>query len=255
MVDIGNPHVERHHAQFEGQPCNDEHQSKNQHLRMRAARHDGLEHSRQFQAASCAIDHGHAVQQEARGHRAQHKVLHGRFARAHIIAAHGHQRVARQGQQFQAQVQHQEMVARDHHAHAQQGKQAQAEQLATAQHLAVFGVGTCIHQGDHGGHGRKSLEPVAHGVADKQATKTEQGLANTGCTHVQEGHKGQGQQGQHIGQCALGAAHGQINQRDHAGHDQQHDFRIDRHPAGGVHHGVLSVLEFVTAAACSWPRA
>jgi hypothetical protein len=44
-------------------------------------------------------------------HGTEHKVLHGRFGGDGVVAAQRHQRIARQREQFQAQVDHQEVVA------------------------------------------------------------------------------------------------------------------------------------------------
>ena len=132
---------------------------------------DDLEHRADVQRAGGAVDHRQAVQQEAGGHRAEHEVLHRRFGGDRVVAAQRHQRVAGQREQFQAQVDHQEVAARDHHEHAQQREQRQREQLAAAQHVAVGRVRAAVDQADHHRDGGEALEPVAHGVADDHAAE------------------------------------------------------------------------------------
>jgi hypothetical protein len=247
--------VERHGADLESQTGHDEDQTEDQHLVLDLTRSDGLQNFVELQAARGAVEHGHAVQQEARGHGAQHEVLHGGFGGHSVVTAQGHQGVARQCEQFQAQVDHDEVLARDHEAHAQERKQGQAEQFTTAQHVAVRRIGTRIDQRDQHGNGGKALEPMAQRVADDQMAPAVLGLVGQGIAGVEPGHTTQGQQGQHMGRGAAWARDRQVNQRDHAGHDQQHDFRIDRHPAGGVHHVVTFSSNRFTGAAWTAPHA
>ena len=133
--------MEGNHTQLEGQASHDKHQTEYQHLVLDLARKHGLEHLPDIQRTCGAIEHGQAVEQETAGHGTQHEILHGRFGRGRIVAAQGHQGVAGQRQQLQAQVNDQEVVAGDHDEHAQQGKHRQREHFAAAQHVAVCSVG------------------------------------------------------------------------------------------------------------------
>ena len=67
------------------------------------------------------------------GERAEHEVLHRRFGGDGRIAVQRDQRVERQRQQLQAEVQREEVVGRDHHHHAEQREQHQHEELAAEQ--------------------------------------------------------------------------------------------------------------------------
>ena len=73
---------------------------------------------------------------------------------------------------------------------------------------------------------------MAHGVAHNQTAKAVQGVTGIGVKRIEQSHTAQGGQGQYVGQVAPRAGDQQVSQRNHAGHDQQHDFRVHRHPAG-----------------------
>ena len=261
VVHVGHPHVERHDTQLERQTGHHEHETQHQYLlgalERGFAAGDGLEHLRQVQGAGGAIDHGQAVQQEAAGQGTQYKVLHGRLGGPQIIAAQGHQGVAGQGQQFQAKVDDQEVLARDHHEHAQEREQAQREQIAAAQHVTLSRIGPAIDKSDDHGHRGKALEPIAHGIADHHATEAGQGLAGGRVVARQDRHHNQRQQRQHVGGAAHRRLDPQVKQRNHAGHHQQQDFRVRHDPAEVVNH-VNALLSFWPgpdlSSAWKWPH-
>ena len=253
MVNVGHPHVEGHGAELECQTGNDEDQAKDQHLVAHLAGVDGLEHFTDVQRTGCAIHHGHAIQQKTAGHGTQHKVLHGSFGRSGMLAAQCHQSVAGQREQFQTQVQHQEVVAADHHEHAQQREQGKREKFAaTAQHVPVGCIATAIHQRHHHCHRGKTLEPVAHGVAYHHVAKAIEGIAAAGIEALQHCHNAQREQGKHVGTRAAWAGHAQIDECDHTGHDQKHNLRVNRQPTDFVNHlgSLLSVQFSLDRATC-----
>ena len=220
--------MERHHAQLESQTGHHKHQAEHQHLVLDLTGVDGLENLADIQRARGTVHHGQAIEQEATGHGAQHKILHGRFRGRGVVAAQCHQGIARECQQLKAQVDHQEVVARDHDEHAEQGEHGQREQFAPAQHVAVGSIGAAVHQGDHHGHGGKALEPVAHGVAHHHVAKTIEGVTAAGVHALQGSHHGEREHGQYVGAGAARAVDTQIDQRNHAGHGQQHNFGVNR---------------------------
>ena len=237
MVHVGNPHVERHSAHFERETRHDEDQAEHQHLVANLAGIDGLEHLTDVQRARGAVEHRHAIQQETTGHRAQHEILHRRLDRAFVVTAQCHQGIARQRQQFQSEVDHQEVVRGDHDEHAEQREDGQREQLSPAlQHAAVGRVGATIDQRDHHGHCSETLQPVAHGIGDHHVAPAIEGVAAGGVHALQHRHHAHGQQGQNIGCGTAGAGHPQIHQGNHTAHDQKNDLGVDRQPADVVNH-------------------
>ena len=145
--------MEGHHTQFEGQARHHKDQAKDQDLVLDLTAGNHFEHRGQVQRTCGAVQHGHAVQQEARGHGTQHKVLHGRFSGLHVVAAQSHQGIARQREQFKAQIQNQKVLTRDHDAHTEQCKYRQAEDFTTAQHVAIGRIRARIDQGHHHSNG------------------------------------------------------------------------------------------------------
>ena len=253
LVNVGQPHVKRHGAQFEGQPCNDKHQAKHQHLVIDLSAGNGVEHFIELQRPGRTVQHGQAVKQEARSQRPQHKVLHGRLCRGRIVTAQGHQRVARQRQQLQAHIEHQEVVPGDHHKHAKQGKQAEREVFATAQHAAIKGVRPAIDQRDHQRDAGKTLEPIAHGVADHHVAKTVDGLAAQRINRFDDRHHAQRQQGQGIGAGAALRFHAKVGQQNNAGHGGENDVGENRDPTEFVNH--LNSLDRLLSSVSGSPRA
>ncbi len=241
VVDVRNPHVERHGADLEREAGHDEHEAEHQHLVADLARVHGLEDLADVERAGGAVQHREAVEQEAARHRAEHEVLHGGFGGRDVVAAQCHQRIAGEREQLQAQVDHEEVVARHHDEHAQQHEHREREQLAAAQHASVRGVGPAIDQRHHHGDGREALEPVAHGVADHHVAEAVERVAAARVHALQHGHDGQGEHGEHVGAGATGARHAQVHQGDHAGHHQEHDLRVHRQPADVVNHLGLSL--------------
>jgi len=72
-----------------------------------------------------AIDQGGAIEQHARRQGAQDKVLQACFRGLQIVPVHGRQHIERQGLQFDADIEGDQIAGADHHAHAQGGQQDQ----------------------------------------------------------------------------------------------------------------------------------
>ena len=117
VVDVGYPHVERHHAQLERQTGHHEHQAQHQHA---GAIRPGWPHHQRWHLHDLRSDRASRLRRRPwtcrragsrTGQRTEHKILHGRFTgRYRIVTTQRHQRVAGQRQQLQAQVDHQEVV-------------------------------------------------------------------------------------------------------------------------------------------------
>ena len=231
LVDVGQPHVKGHSTELEGQTGNNKDQAENQHLVLDLAAGNRLKHFVDIERAGGAIDHGQAVEQKARGQRAQHKVLHGRFGGGRVVSAQGHQRVARQRHELETHVDDQKIVTRDHHKNTQQREQTQGEELTAAQHVAVGCVGSAVNQGDHQGKAGKALEPVAHGVAHDHFSKAVNRGTLGSVKRLQHSDHRQRQQRQRVGGATQRRLHAQVHHRNHASHDQQNDFGVNGDPA------------------------
>ena len=258
LVHIGHPHMKRHRSQFEGQPCHNKHQPQHQNRRLHRLIEGLHQHLRQIHGTRGAIHHRQAVKQKARGQSAEDEIFHARFGRQGVVTPQGHQGKTGQTRHFQAEINQQEMVARNHDVHPQQAEQRQREQLAAAlQHVALRRIRARVHQCEQQGQGSHALEPTAQRIGQHHIAKAVGRLAGIG---LPERHgilrlpQRQYQQGglrQPVRQGAARAAHPQIRQRNHAGHCQQRHFRRDDCPARCVDHASpLISLEF-----WMWPRA
>ncbi|KAG1389693.1 hypothetical protein G6F59_015459 [Rhizopus arrhizus] len=116
----------------------------------------------QVQVTRGAVDHRHAVQQETRGQRAQHEVLHGGFGGHDVGATQGDQRVQRQRHQFQAKVDRDQVPGGDHDHLAQQREERQDIEFTALEQVADLRIHAAVDQcGAHGDVGR-DLQQVRH---------------------------------------------------------------------------------------------
>ena len=136
LVDVGHPHVERHGAELEGQPGDDEHGAEDQHRVVDLPGADRLEDLGDLERAGGAVHHRQAVEQEAAGQRAEHEILHRRFGGRAVVAPHRDDGVQAQRHQLEAEVDDQEVVGREHDQDAEQREHREREELAL-QHLAA----------------------------------------------------------------------------------------------------------------------
>ena len=122
FIDVGRPHVERHRRNLEAKPGEQEHD----------AEHDtdaaGLGRSRdagKADRAGKAIDQRGAVEQHARGQRAQHEILQACFGRFGVVAVGGGDHVERKAHQLEPEIEHDQIARRDQNHHAERRKQHQ----------------------------------------------------------------------------------------------------------------------------------
>ena len=104
LVGIGHPHMERNGTELKADTNDDEDQTEDQDLIIRPLPGHRPGHGPQFQGAGGAIEHGEAVEEQARTQCTQHEIFHGRLGPARAVAVEGHQGIERQGQEFQAEV-------------------------------------------------------------------------------------------------------------------------------------------------------
>ncbi len=163
--------MERHNTELEGNAGHQEDQTENQYRRICGISHQGIGDIRDTEGAGSTINHGHAVEQQARGQSTQNKVLHGGFGGGHTVTVHGDQCINRQGKQLDAQIHHQQVIGRDHDHHAQGGKKHQNIELSTTQIGSFQHVRTRIEQGDDDRQIEDQLQEIAHQVVDIQTVK------------------------------------------------------------------------------------
>jgi len=126
--------VEGHHADLERHAGHDEHQPEHQEVVIaRRERADARRHLRDGQRAGRAVDHRHAVEEQPRGQRAKHEILHRRLGGQRRVPVQRDERVQAQRHQLEPQKHGEEAVgAREQH-HAEQREQQQAEEFAAQQ--------------------------------------------------------------------------------------------------------------------------
>ena len=109
LIHVRHPHVEGHGAKLKGKSRHDEDHTKNNHGAVGGTTRERLCDGGDIEAAGAAVQHRHAIEQEARRNRAQHKVLYRRFGALRMVAPHGHERIERQSHQLEADVDHKEV--------------------------------------------------------------------------------------------------------------------------------------------------
>ncbi len=169
-----------------------------------------------IQTAGRAVDHGHAVQQHARGQCTEHEILHRRLGGRRGVTVEGHHRVQRKRQQFQSEIDRQQAVRRHHHLHAQHREQAQHVVLAAqgalrGQVAARIGKGADHHQEDAG------LQQRCHRIVHEHVAQR-QGAPGIQRTGTDQGGDQQGQLGQHIAELRPALAEEGLQHQDGAGH-------------------------------------
>ena len=215
--------MERDHAELEGQARHNEHQTKNQHGRIRRIGDQRVRDLRNAQRTRGTVDHGHAIEQQTRRQGAEDEILHGRFGRSHAVAVHGHQCVNRQRQQFNTQVNGQQVVRRDHDHHAESSKQHQHIKLATTQIRTLQHIRPRVEHRDHDSQIKHQLEEIAHQVINVQAIKSVNHFTRTG-EQGQNRCANQGQLRQYKGRCMTGIFNEKVQDENQTAHGQNQNF-------------------------------
>jgi hypothetical protein len=135
LVDVGRPHVEGHGRDLEGQRRDHEDDAHDD-----AGGDAGLGRERIGQPvevgrAGEAVNQRGAVEQHARGERAQDEVLQARFGRARVVAVEGGQDVERQREQLEPEIEAHQVVGRDHRHHADRGEEDEDRELEAGEPL------------------------------------------------------------------------------------------------------------------------
>ncbi|KAG1448897.1 hypothetical protein G6F57_016743 [Rhizopus arrhizus] len=200
------------------------------------------------QAAGGAVDQRHAVQQQARGQRTEHDVLHRRFRGQAVLAVAGHQRVGAQRQQFQTQVDHQQAAGRDQDHHAGGAEQDQHRDLALEQ-VAITQVAPAIDQGQAAEQHDPGLHHVRGGIAHEHAMEDLPLPAHAGGQHEQ--HHGQRSEREQVGDDLVPVADEQVEDHQGEGAADQHQLGSERWQVSGGqwqqrrggHHQILELQQ------------
>ena len=172
--------MERHYADLECEARDDEHEAQRERKPLlgnrrpiripRAQLAERLRYLRDVQRARDAVDHRHAIQQQARRERPEHEVLHSRFGRHCRIPVERNHGIQAQRHQLEAQIQREEVIARDHHHHAEHREERQREVFA-AIHAAIIQIGSRVDEAHGHRDIRHELQDRRHRVGDEHAVE------------------------------------------------------------------------------------
>ena len=124
FIDVGRPHVERHGGDLEGKAGQHEDQAEHQAELALAAperRGDLMEAG----VAGVAVDQRDAVEQHARGQRAEDEVLEAGLGGTQVVAVDRGKHIDRQRLQLEAEIEADHAVGRNHQHHAERAQQDQ----------------------------------------------------------------------------------------------------------------------------------
>ena len=138
LIDVGRPHVERHRRYLEGKTRQHEDQAEHHAERRRTLQRRG--DAREGDRAGIAVHQRYAVEQHARGERAEHKIFDAGLGGAQVVAAIGGDDIERQTHQFEAEVQRDEIGGRYQHHHAERPEQQQHGKFEAADLVAAHEV-------------------------------------------------------------------------------------------------------------------
>lgn len=152
LVDVGAPRVERRRRHLEAEADQQQHQPQQEDTLLEEGvvgqeAGDGGQVGR----AGGAVDEGDAVEEEGRGERPQHEVLEARLLGLGAVALHGGQDVGGDGEDLEAEEDHDE-VAGDGHHHAAGRRQQQEHVVLRAVELLAAEVVVRHQGGQHHGH-------------------------------------------------------------------------------------------------------
>ena len=221
LIDVRRPHVEGHGGDLEGEAGDHEDEAEDCTQRRTAAGEIGGD-AGELGGAGEAIDQRGPVKQHARGERTQHEVLEARFRRPGRVTVDGGQHIERQRLQFEAHVEGDEVVGRDHQHHADGGEQDEDRILEALRAVA-------LHEADGKDEGRcraeqrQHLHDLGEGIDHQRAIEShrlmgwcedDEQCGDAECDQCAKRH--------HVGRIALAEdAEHQQRKREHC----QHDFR------------------------------
>ena len=160
--------MERHRRDLEGKAGQDEHQAEQQ-ADARRGRQVGLEQAEVGGAAE-TVDERDAVQQHARGKRAQHEIFEAGLRRARLAAMEGGEDIGGERLELQPDVERQQVVGRHHDRHAERREDEQ-DGIFEARAVRGAQVGQGEQRGDGGADVDQRLEEGGIGVGDVEAAE------------------------------------------------------------------------------------
>src|SRR6266566_998717 len=219
---VGHPHVKRRRAQLETDPCHQEY--RRQHERRPVGHLQGRDPVGDFvdvQSTGGAIQHRHPVQQESGRQGPQHEVLHRRFPGSRLVALQRDQRIQGERLQLQPEVDHQQVVGRNHRQHAQQREQREREQFS-APHRPGARVALRIHQRKARRQQGEQLQHLGHRVGHEHAAERVLHELRLQQVPATQRRRGQRRQRHRITQVAPPLRHVQVRHQHQAGRRQYH---------------------------------
>ena len=121
-----------------------------------------------------AVDQRGAVEQHARGERAEDEVLQPGLGRAHVVAVEGGDDVERQALQLEAEIERDQVVGRDHQHHAERWRAGPARGTRSGRCLALDVVQR-RSAGERRADQHQHLDEDGEGVDDEHAAEASTG--------------------------------------------------------------------------------
>ena len=168
--------MERHGGAFEGDPNRDKHHADDEAggwLRGAAEQSRDIGEARR---AGEAVDQRGAVEQHSRGERAEHKVFEAGLGRAHRIPVEARDDVERQTLQFEAEIEGDQIIGRDHHHHPGGGEQHQDRKFEACD-LVLLVVAEPHDDCHRRAEQHQRLHEDGEGVVDEHAVEADLPLA------------------------------------------------------------------------------
>ena len=168
--------MERHGGTLEGKPDRDEHHADDQPGRRLAAAAEQTGDVGEAGGSGEAVDQRGSVEQHPRGQRPEHKILEPGFGRAHRIPVEARHDIQGQALQFEAEIERDQIVSRDHDHHPGGREQYQHREFKSG--YAVLLVVAEPHDDRDGrAEQHQRLHEDGKGVADEHAVKADLPLA------------------------------------------------------------------------------
>ena len=168
LVDVGRPHVERHRRTFEGEPHRDEDDADDETDRRRASVGEKLRQHVEIGGAGEAVDQRRAVEQHARGERAQNEIFEPGLGRALAVAREAGHDIERQALQLEREIERDQIVRRHHHHHAGGAEQHQHGKLE-ARDTVLLVIGHRHHDREARAQKHQHLGVGAETIGDEHA--------------------------------------------------------------------------------------
>ena len=222
--------MERHGGDLESHARRDEDDAEDQADAGMAVLH-GSRDAGIADRAGEAVGQRRAVEQHARRQRAEDEIFQPGFRRLRVVAVEGGDDIERQRLQFEADIEADEVIGRDHHHHADRREHDQDRELEAHRAVATQGI---RREQDRGGgtEQRQHLEEAGEAVDDEAIVEGRHlALAR------QHQHESQREQGQRpaFEQARRAFAPDRADEHHRDGAQGEDDFRKRRAESGQSH--------------------